>query len=182
MTAPGFTRRGTEVLFEGYMVELVSATIEVPDGSTVTREIVHHPGAVGVVAVDDDGTVLLERQYRAALDENLLEIPAGKRDVDDEPTLEAARRELMEETGYDAREWSELGSFYNSPGFTDEHTTLFLATGLVEVGTDLQGPEEEAMEIVRVPLDATWDLIATGELVDGKSILGLALAIRRLNP
>ncbi len=180
MTAPGFARKSTEVLFDGYMVQLVAATIEVPDGSTVTREIVNHPGAVAVVAVDDDGTVLLERQYRAALDENLLEIPAGKRDVDGEPALEAARRELMEETGHDARDWTEIGAFYNSPGFTDEHTTLFLATGLIEVGTDLQGPEEEAMQLVRVPLETTWDLVASGELVDGKSILGLALAIRRL--
>ncbi len=180
MSAPGFTRRGTEVLFEGYMVQLVKATVEIPDGSTVTREIVKHPGAVGVVAVDDDRTVVLERQYRAALDENLLEIPAGKRDVADEPTRHAARRELVEETGIDARDWVELGAFYNSPGFTDEHTTLFLATGLSHVGNDLQGPEEEAMELVRVPLASTWELIASGELVDGKSILALMLALRHL--
>lgn len=168
------------MLFDGYMVQLVQATVEVPDGSTVTREIVNHPGAVAVVAVDDDHQVVLERQYRAALDENLLEIPAGKRDVVDEPPLAAARRELVEEVGVDARDWVELGAFYNSPGFTDEHTTLFLATGLIEVGNDLQGPEEEAMEILRLPLASTWDLIASGELVDGKSILALLLALRHL--
>lgn len=180
MSAPGFTSRGAEVLFEGYMLRLERLAVEVPDGSEVSREVVRHPGAVAVVAVDDDGTVVLERQYRAALDGNLLEIPAGKRDVAGEPPHEAARRELIEETGYDAREWVELGAFFNSPGFTDEHTTLFLAVGLLEVGSNLQGPEEEAMEIVKVPLDAVWELIASGELVDGKSILGLTLAFRRL--
>ena len=176
----GFTRHGSELVFDGHVVRLVRATVEVPDGSTVTREIVEHPGAVAVVAVDDDGTVVLERQYRAALDRNLLEIPAGKRDVAGEPPREAARRELVEETGFDARNWVKLASFYNSPGFTDEFTMLFLATGLVEVGANLQGPEEEAMEVVRVPLASTWELIASGELTDAKSILGLTLALRHL--
>ncbi len=181
MTAPGFTRREVELLYDGYILQLGRATVEVPDGSVVAREIVRHPGAVAVVAVDDAGLVVLERQYRAALDTNLLEIPAGKRDVEDEAAEVAARRELIEETGFDAEEWCELAAFYNSPGFTDEHTTLFLATGLIEVGADLQGPEEEAMEVVRVPLASTWDLIASGELVDAKSILGLILALHTGN-
>lgn len=181
MSAPGFRRVGTEVLHDGHVVQLVEERIEVPDGSTVTREVVRHPGAVAVVAVDAEGRVLLERQYRAALDENLLEIPAGKRDVDAESPVAAARRELVEETGVDAETWVELGRFYNSPGFTDEHTILYLATDLREVGADLQGPEEEAMVLERVPLAATWDLIAAGELQDGKSMLGLTLALRHLD-
>lgn len=180
MTAPGFVRQGMEVLFDGYMVQLAKATVATPDGTLVSREVVHHPGAVAVVAIDDDSSVILERQYRAALDANLLEIPAGKRDVADEAPQAAARRELIEETGFDAGQWVELGSFFNSPGFTNEHTTVFLATELTEVGADLQGPEENAMVIVRFPLADTWSLIASGELVDGKSILGLLLALHHL--
>lgn len=177
MTVPGFTHRGSEIVFDGYLVQLVEASVEVPDGTVVTREIARHPGAVGIVALDADGSVVLERQYRAALDANVLEIPAGKLDVADEATDAAARRELLEETGLDAGTWRRLCVFYNSPGFTDEQTTLFLATELVEVGADLQGPEEEAMELVRVPLASTWDLIGSGELVDAKSILGLTMAL-----
>ncbi len=181
MTADGFSHIDEHEVFGGHMIRLVEAQITVPDGSTVTREIIRHPGAVGVVAVDDDRNVVLERQYRASIDGNLLEIPAGKRDVVGEPPSETARRELIEETGLDAERWEELATFYNSPGFADEHSTIFLAQGLVHVGHDQQGPEEEAMEIVRLPLDSTWDLIAAGDLVDGKSIIGLLLAIRRLD-
>jgi ADP-ribose pyrophosphatase len=180
MSAPGFEPKGEKTLFVGHMIRLVEATLTVPDGSTVTREIIRHPGAVGIVAVDANGDVVLERQYRAALDANLLEIPAGKRDVTDEPSEDAARRELVEETGLQAGRWSELGTFYNSPGFADEHSTLFLTQDLVDVDHDKQGPEEEAMEIVRVPLASTWDLIASGDLIDGKSIIGLLLALHHL--
>lgn len=176
-----FSRRHEEVLFDGYMIQLVRATVEIPDGSFVTREIVKHPGAVAIVALDQrDDTVILERQYRASLDTELLEIPAGKRDVAGESARDGARRELIEETGHDAATWVELGSFYNSAGFTDEMTTLFFATDLTEVGTALEGPEEEAMELVRVPLDDARSLIASGELTDGPSLLGLLLTLAHL--
>ncbi len=181
MTAGGFARVGDETLHEGFMIRLVRATVRIPDGTTVTREIVEHPGAVAIVALDQrDDTVILERQYRAALDRNILEIPAGKRDVEGESAVDGARRELIEETGHDAAEWVELCSFHNSAGFTDELTTVFFATGLTEVGTDLEGPEEEAMELVRVPLDDVMDLVASGELTDGPSIIGLTLTLRHL--
>lgn len=177
----GFSRIHEELLFDGYMIELVRATVRIPDGTTVTREIVKHPGAVAVVAVDArDDTVILERQYRASLDQHILEIPAGKRDVEGESALDGARRELIEETGYDATEWVELGSFYNSAGFTDETSTLFFATDLVEVGAEREGPEEEAMELVRVPLGEVRALIASGELLDGPSIIGLLLTLAHL--
>lgn len=181
MGVPGFDHLEERTLFDGHMIRLVESTLTVPDGSQVTREIIRHPGAVGIVAIDDARNVVLERQYRAALDRNLLEIPAGKRDVVGEPPAETARRELIEETGLDASRWTPLVTFYNSPGFADEHSAIYLAEGLVDVGHDLQGPEEEAMEIVRVPLDHTWDLISSGELVDGKSIIGLLVALRHLD-
>lgn len=181
MSIDGFEITGEREIFAGHMLRLVDTSVVIPDGSTVSREIVRHPGAVAVVAIDDVGNVLLERQYRAALDNDLLEIPAGKLDVADEPVEAAARRELLEETGFEAARWTRLVSFYNSPGFADEHSTLFLAEELTEVGHDLQGPEEQAMVVRRVPLVDTWDLIASGELVDAKSIIGLLLAMRHLD-
>lgn len=180
MTAPGFDQLGERSIYQGHMIHLVEATVSVPDGSEVLREVVRHPGAVAIVAVDADGCVVFERQYRAALDENLLEIPAGKRDVTGEPPLETAKRELLEETGFSAVHWTELAEFYNSPGFSDEHSTIFLAEDLTDLGHDLQGPEEEAMVIEHVPIGAVWDLISGGQLVDGKSIVGLAVALHHL--
>lgn len=180
MNATGFVRGEREVLWAGHVIDVVARQVRVPDGSTVTREIVEHPGAVAIVALDADGSVLLERQYRAALDMNVLELPAGKRDVPGEAPLAAARRELVEETGFTAAAWVELATFYNSPGFTDEITTVYLATGLDEVGADLQGPEEESMDLVRMPLSEVWERIASGDLADAKSIVGLALAARHL--
>lgn len=180
MAAEGFHVHAEESIFEGHMITLVTATVEVPDGTRVEREIVRHPGAVAIVALNDDGEVLLERQYRAALDMNVYEIPAGKRDVADEPPEVAARRELLEETGFEAEHWTVLATFLNSPGFTDERSIVFLAEGLRHVGHDLQGPEEEAMEVEWLPLSKVWGQIAAGELQDGKSIIGLTLAMHHL--
>ncbi len=138
--------------------------------------MVRHPGAVAVVAVTDDDEVLLVRQYRGPVDRTLLEIPAGTRDVEGEPPGETARRELLEEVGVDASEMRPLGTMYNSPGFCDEETHLFLATGLAPGATARHGVEEEHMEVVRVALADVDGLVASGELVDGKTILGLLLA------
>lgn len=180
MTAQGFDQLGERSIYRGHMIHLVEATVSVPDGSEVLREVVRHPGAVAIVALDAESCVVFERQYRAALDNNLLEIPAGKRDVPDEPPLETAKRELLEETGLSAARWTELTEFYNSPGFSDEHSTIFLAEDLTDLGHDLQGPEEEAMVIERVPIGEVWNLISGGQLVDGKSIVGLVVALHHL--
>jgi ADP-ribose diphosphatase len=151
-----------------------------PDGNTFERDVVHHPGAVVVVPVTDDGDVVLVRQYRAAIDGELLEVPAGKRDVTDEPVELTAHRELEEEVGMRAGSMVKLAEFYNSPGFSDEHSFLFLATDLTPCATSFQGHEEQHMTIERVALDSVPDLIATGELVDGKSIIALCLAREHL--
>ena len=139
----------------------------------------HHPGAVVVVPVVD-GDVILVRQYRAAIDRELLEVPAGKRDVFDEPVELTAHRELEEEVGMRAASMVKLAEFYNSPGFCDEHSFLFLATDLTPCATDFQGHEEQHMTIERVPLDSLADLVASGDLTDGKSIIALSLAREHL--
>jgi 8-oxo-dGTP pyrophosphatase MutT (NUDIX family) len=129
-----------------------------------------------VVALTDGGDVLLVRQYRGAVDRELLEIPAGTRDVDGEPPEETARRELLEEVGVDARHMRLLGTMLNSPGFCDEETHLYLATGLDPGTPSRHGVEEEYMEVVPVALTDVDAIVAAGELIDGQTILGLLLA------
>lgn len=164
----------------GFLV-LDEARIAGPDGEVFTRSIVRHPGAVVVVAIDDDGGALLVRQYRASVDRELLEVVAGKRDVCGEPPEDTARRELEEEIGRRAGRLVPLCEFYNSPGFTDEYTYLYVALEL----TPLDGPrgvteEEAAMTTETVALDDVEDLIVRGEIVDAKTIIGLLLTRRFL--
>jgi ADP-ribose pyrophosphatase len=178
-THPGRFRHLEEhLVHEGHVISLAVGTFEAPDGSSFTRDIVHHPGAVSVVPLHADGTVTLVRQYRAALDVELLEIPAGKRDVPGEAPELTAGRELAEEVGLRAGRLHLLAEFVNSPGFSDEHSWVFLATDLVEVASDLQGVEEEHMTIERFPLAAVPAMIADRRLLDAKTIIGLTLALR----
>jgi ADP-ribose pyrophosphatase len=133
-----------------------------------------------VVPVADDGSVLMVRQYRAAVGRPLLEVPAGKRDVDGEPPEATAVRELEEEIGQRAATLVPLCEFYNSPGFTDEYTYLFLATDLEPTARAAVSAEEEEMSLESVSLDDVDALIAAGELVDAKSIIGVLMARARL--
>jgi ADP-ribose pyrophosphatase len=176
VSSPEFRFLGETVRFQGWRISLTEARFSAPDGTEFTRDIVRHPGAVAVVAVTDNGDVLLVRQYRGAVDRELLEIPAGTRDVDGEPPEETARRELREEVGVHARRMTLLGTMFNSPGFCDELTYLYLATELDAGTTSRHGVEEEQMEVVAVPLTEFDGLVATGELIDAQTILGLLLA------
>jgi ADP-ribose pyrophosphatase len=175
-----FRRLDERTLHEGHVITLVEGRFEAPDGSDFTREVVHHPGAVSVVPLHDDGTVTLVRQYRAAIDDLLLELPAGKRDVAGEDPERTARRELVEEVGLEARRVELLAEFLTSPGFSDEHSWTYLATDLREVPSDLQGIEEEHMTVERFPLADVPAMIADRRLLDAKTIIGLTLALRRV--
>lgn len=174
-----FRQVDARTVHEGHLITVEVGTFEGAGGDRFERDIVRHPGAVSAVPLHADGTVTLVRQYRAAVDANVLEIPAGKRDVAGEDPAETARRELVEEVGLEAGSMQLLARFYNSPGFADEDSFVYLATDLTEVGHDLQGPEEEAMEVVRLPLGDVPQLIADAELRDAKSIIGLTLALHR---
>jgi ADP-ribose pyrophosphatase len=174
--AASFRKLDERIVWTGTLVSAGIGTFADPDGTTFERDVVHHPGAVVVVPVTDDGEVILVRQYRAAIDGELLEVPAGKRDVTDEPVELTAHRELEEEVGMKAGSMVKLAEFYNSPGFCDEHSFLFLATDLTPCATSFQGHEEQHMTIERVALDRVPDLIASRQLVDGKSIIALCLA------
>ena len=167
------------MVWSGTLVSAGTGTFVDPDGNQFERDVVHHPGAVVVVPVVD-GDVILVRQYRAAIDRILLELPAGKRDVTDEPVELTAHLELEEEVGMRAGSMDRIAEFYNSPGFCDEHSFLFLATDLTPCATSFQGHEEQHMTVERVGLDSVPDLIASGQLVDAKSIIGLCLARERL--
>jgi 8-oxo-dGTP pyrophosphatase MutT (NUDIX family) len=176
----GFRHLGDRVLYRGHTITVAVGSYEAPDGSTFERDVVRHPGAVSVVPLHEDGTVTLVRQYRSVLDDQLLEIPAGRRDVDGEPPEVTAARELAEEVGLRAGRIELLGEFVNSAGFSDEHSWVFLGCDLTEVPTDLQGLEEQHMEVQRVALADVPAMIADRRLLDAKSIIGLLLALRRV--
>ena len=179
-----FSKLSERIVFRGSLISVAEATFSGPDGKTFQRDVVHHPGAVDVVPVLDDGdgryTVVMVRQYRAAVDRELLEIPAGKRDVASEAVELTAARELEEEIGMRAGRLELLGHFLNSPGFSDEESFLFLAQDLTPCATAAQGVEEQHMTVERVPLADVPALITRGELLDAKSIIGLCLAREKL--
>ena len=175
----GFDKISEREIHAGRVVTLTSSVFATPGGGRITRDVVHHPGAVAVVAVDGDEVVLV-RQYRTPVEAELLEIVAGTRDAPGEDPAATARRELAEEAGLACETLEELGSFLNSPGFCDELTQVFLATGLSEVPREPDGAEEECMTVQRVRLGEIDALMDSGEIRDSKTIIGLLLALRRL--
>jgi ADP-ribose pyrophosphatase len=163
--------------FHGHVISVVVGQFADPDGGEFEREIVRHPGAVSIVPIVEEGTAaLLVRQYRAAVDRSLLEVPAGKRDVDGEAPDVTARRELVEEVGMRAGRLEKLAELYMTPGFSDEHMTVYMALDLEPTPNSLQGPEETHMTVEQVALEDVPDLIGRGEIADAKTIIGLLLA------
>lgn len=178
-TTTGFRPLGDELVHHGYVIDLVKARFATPDGSVMERDVVRHPGAVSVVPLWDDGSVTLVSQFRAPFGREMIEIPAGLRDVADETLEECGRRELREEVGILADELAQLVVFNNSVGFTDEEGTIFLATGLHPGERDAMGVEERHMEILRVPLADALAMIGDQRITDAKTIIGLTLAAGR---
>ena len=164
-------RLGGKTVYEGKIVDVRTEEFRYSDGETAEREIVVHPGAVSVVAHDDEHVWLVRQPREAVGVPDLLELPAGKLDVDGESPLEAMQRELVEEIGKEADEWRELKRFYTSPGFAQEEVWIFAATGLRDVAYD---PDpDERIEIVPWPL-ADLDA-AIAECKDSKTLIGLLL-------
>lgn len=166
-------RLASNLIFKGRIINLRVDDVELPDGRRTTREIVEHPGAVVIVPLGDDGRVHLVRQYRDAVAETLLELPAGKLEGE-EPPQECARRELAEELGYEAEEWRKLAEFYTSPGFCDEKMYVYLARRLRKL--TMTGDSEEFIEAESRPLLPLDDLLVG--IRDGKSIAAILLAHR----
>ena len=160
----------TRKIFEGRRINLRVDTVVLPSGRETTREIAHYPNSVGIVPLDENKNVILVRQYRHAVGKTLLEIPAGGME-DGESPLQSALRELEEETGYTAADIEEIGGLYAAPGYSTEYLHLFVATGL-RPGPS-RNDEDEDIEVVSVPLGDIPSLIRSGELCDGKSVVGL---------
>ncbi|ONM48944.1 ADP-ribose pyrophosphatase [Nocardia donostiensis] len=155
------------------MVALRLDQVEMPGGRVVEREVVEHHGAVAVTAVDDAGNVVLIHQYRHPIGQRLLELPAGLLDVPEEDPLEAARRELAEETGLAARDWAVLVDVALSPGFTDESLRVYLARGLSEIDRPDPENEEADLELVRMPVAEAVRAALAGEIVNATAVAGL---------
>ncbi|HWD56207.1 MAG TPA: NUDIX hydrolase [Acidimicrobiales bacterium] len=180
MPGPGFRRVSEEELLRAWLFKVDRFHLLDPDGHPFDRFVIRHPGAVTVVPVHEDGTVTLVRQYRAAVDDMVLEIPAGTRDREDESEEATARRELAEEAGLEAARWERLIGTWNTPGVSDQHTSIFLATELTAVESRPDGIEEGYMTVERIPLADVDDLIAAGTLKDETTVLGLLMARDRL--
>lgn len=176
---PGFRHLGDDIVHQGHVFDVAVARFVADDGHEFQRDVVRHPGAVGVLPLHDDGTVTLVRQYRGPIDSDLLEIPAGICDVDGEEPATTAGRELAEEVGLAADDFELLTSFHTAAGNSDELVHVFLATGLREVANDLQGPEEQAMSVERRSLDYLVGAIERGELSDAKTVIGVLMVARR---
>lgn len=162
-----------ETVYQGRLLHVTCAEVDLPNGRRSKRDLVRHPGGVVIVAVTDDGNVYLERQFRTALGEVITELPAGKREKGEDPDI-TARRELKEETGLVAERWEKLGTLITTPGFSDEVLHIYLATGLTVEETDRD--EDEFIELYTLPLEQAYQQAMHGELPDAKTIAGLAMA------
>ena len=159
----------SEPVFQGKLLRVKCDTVSLHDGKAATREYVEHNGAVMIIPVLDSGELVIERQYRYVLGRHCLEFPAGKIDPGEEP-LGSARRELLEETGYVAREWTYLATIHPTVAYSTERILVYLARGLLHQGSSLD--DGEFLEVLTRPLAALLDLVRTGEITDVKTVIG----------
>lgn len=157
-------------IYQGRILNLRVDRVALPDGSESTREIIEHSGAVAIVAIDEDKNVWMVKQYRKAVEEVLMEIPAGTLEKGEEP-LACAKRELAEETGLIAENWQHIVSYYSAPGFVTEKLHLYLATGLNQ--GDTNPGRDEFLYTIKMPLTDAYKAIFAGQIQDGKSIIGI---------
>jgi 8-oxo-dGTP pyrophosphatase MutT (NUDIX family) len=173
-----FEPLGTETIYDGVFFTVVRRRYRHEDGEEVAREIVTHPGAVGIVVLDREDLWFVRQPREAIGSPDLLEIPAGKLDEVGEAPLDTAKRELAEEIGKQASDWEPLGSFYTSPGFTDEEVHLFLATGISDVDERPQVEHDERIDVEVRPLSDLDAVLA--EAKDSKTLIALARLRERL--
>jgi len=169
----------SEEVYAGRVISLRKDTVAMPGGGSSVREVVTHPGAVGVLALDDDGAVVMLKQYRHSVGEHLWELPAGLRDAEGEPPLETARRELAEEAQLAADRWQLLTTSLSTPGFCDEVVGLYLAEGLHPVDRPegfVVEHEEADMTVERVPLDRALQMVFDGTVRNALAVIGILAA------
>ena len=171
-------RTGSEEIFNGVILHVQRDTVRLPNGSETIREVIRHIGAVCVIPVLENGDVVMERQYRYPLDRVILEIPAGKLDAADEDRFSAIQRELREETGYTADEWTVLGDFHPAPAYSDEFITMYIARGLRKGDRHLD--EDEFLDVYTVPLKDLVEDVMAGRISDAKTQVCILKAARLL--
>lgn len=164
----------TRRVFDGIILHIDHLTNRLPNGKTATREVARHVGAAAIIPVDDAGNVYFVRQFRATIDQVLLEIPAGKLNARDEDRLEAAQRELEEETGLTAGRWTHLTDILTTPGFSDELISIYLAQDLSR--GESHPDDDEFLNLVRMPLDEAVSKAMAGEIRDVKTLSALLMA------
>jgi ADP-ribose pyrophosphatase len=159
----------SNVVYDGLFLKVRRDTVRLPNGASAGREYFNHPGAVVILPVFDDGSVLLERQFRYPVDKVFIEFPAGKIDAGEDP-LVCAQRELQEETGYTAREWQFVCTIHNAIGYSDEHLEIYLARGLTAGPAKLD--DEEFLDVYKAPLSELLDGVRNGTVTDVKTVIG----------
>lgn len=162
----------TEQIFEGRMINLQVDDVLLPDGNESKREIVKHPGAVAIIPVTEDGKIIFVEQYRKPLEKSLVEIPAGKLEIDEEPRV-TAFRELEEETGYSAEQLTYVTSFYTSPGFADEIMYVYLAEQLTPLDEPVAGDADEFVETITLSLEEAKQYVEQERIHDAKTAYAL---------
>ncbi len=168
----------TELVYEGRLLHVRKDNVRLPDGGTSVREYVSHPGAVAVLALLENGNLIMERQHRYPLHRDFIEIPAGKIDPG-EDILDTGKRELLEETGYTASMWEHLATTYPCIGYGNERIEYFLARGLAKQQAN---PDEgEHLEVFELPFAEAMEWVRTGRIDDSKSIIGLLWLDKHLN-
>ena len=168
----------SEEIFDGIILHVFKDSVELPNGKPATREVIRHVGAVGIVPLTDDHKVIMERQFRYPLNRVVTEIPAGKLDSLTEDRLSAAKRELEEETGYTATEWTCLGDYYPAAAYCDERITLYLAKGLSLGQRHLD--EDEFLNFEAIPLNDLVEDVMAGRIADGKTQTAILKVARLL--
>ncbi|GIN89513.1 ADP-ribose diphosphatase [Siminovitchia terrae] len=162
----------TEPIFKGKIISVQVDEVELPNGELSKREIVHHPGAVGLIALTDENKIVMVEQYRKPLERSLLEIPAGKLEPGEESAV-TAERELEEETGYRAGKMEYISSFYTSPGFANEIIHLYLATELEKVENPADGDEDEFIELIELSLEEALNCMKNKRIYDAKTVFAV---------
>ena len=174
----GEKKTSSEDIFDGVILHVKRDRVTLSNGSSTVREVIRHIGAVCVIPVTDDNRVIMERQFRYPLNKVILKIPAGKLDAPDEDRLSAIKRELREETGYIADEWTELGDFHPAPAYSDEYITMYMARKLRRGDRHLD--EDEFLDVCTVPLKDLVEDVMAGKISDAKTQVCVLKAARLL--